>query len=165
MEFKDIQKLIEFIEQSSIDEFEIEDNGKSTKLIIKKNKVASVTTQSAIIEKHLETLHDSSLEKTTKSIDETKKQIETPVKETKSNLYEQKSPIVGTFYRAPSPDADPFIEVGSFVKKGATLCIIEAMKIMNEIEADISGKIVKILVDNAQAVEYGDILLHIEPSV
>jgi acetyl-CoA carboxylase biotin carboxyl carrier protein len=65
------------------------------------------------------------------------------------------SPMVGTFYRAPSPGADPFVQVGDTVKEGQTLCIIEAMKLLNEIEADASGVIKEILVDNGQAVEYG----------
>ena len=71
------------------------------------------------------------------------------------------SPIVGTFYRAPSPDADPFVEVGSRVKKGQVLCIIEAMKLMNEIESDADGVIAQIYPQNAQAVEYGEPLFAI----
>jgi acetyl-CoA carboxylase biotin carboxyl carrier protein len=66
-----------------------------------------------------------------------------------------KSPMVGTFYRAPSPEAKPFVEVGQSVKEGDTLCVIEAMKLMNEIEADASGVIQAILVENGQPVEYG----------
>lgn len=73
-----------------------------------------------------------------------------------------KSPMVGTFYRAASPGAKPFVEVGSQVKQGETICIIEAMKILNEIEADKSGTVTQILVDNGQAVEYGQPLLIIE---
>lgn len=72
------------------------------------------------------------------------------------------SPMVGTFYRAASPGAEPFVEVGTKVKEGETVCIIEAMKILNEIEADRSGTIKKILVDNGQAVEYGQALFIIE---
>ena len=75
-----------------------------------------------------------------------------------------KSPIVGTFYRAPSPESPPYVEVGSHVKKGDTLCIIEAMKIMNEIEADTEGKVVKILVENGQPVEFGQPLFLIDPN-
>jgi acetyl-CoA carboxylase biotin carboxyl carrier protein len=78
--------------------------------------------------------------------------------------HEVRSPIVGTFYRAPSPDAEPFVQVGDTVTAGQTICIIEAMKIMNEIEADASGKIVKILVENAQPVEYNQPLFLIEPA-
>ena len=73
-----------------------------------------------------------------------------------------KSPMVGTFYRAPSPDAKPFIEVGGAVKEGETICVIEAMKLMNEIEADASGTIKAILVENGQPVEYGQPLFVIE---
>jgi len=78
-------------------------------------------------------------------------------------LYEQKSPIVGTFYRAPSPGAPPFVEVGQHVSAGQVLCIIEAMKLMNEIESEISGTIVEILPENAQPVEYGEVLFRIRP--
>ncbi|HWM94823.1 MAG TPA: acetyl-CoA carboxylase biotin carboxyl carrier protein [Thermoanaerobaculia bacterium] len=72
------------------------------------------------------------------------------------------SPIVGTFYRASSPDADPFVDVGSRVKKGQVLCIIEAMKLMNEIESDVDGVVAKIYPQNAQAVEYGEPLFAIQ---
>lgn len=72
------------------------------------------------------------------------------------------SPMVGTFYRASSPDAPPYVEEGNSVRKGQTLCIIEAMKMMNEIEAEVAGRIVKILCENAQAVEYGQPLMIIE---
>ncbi len=71
------------------------------------------------------------------------------------------SPIVGTFYRAPAPDAAPFVEVGSRVSKGQVLCIVEAMKIMNQIESDTTGVVVAILVENAQPVAYGQPLFHI----
>ncbi len=74
-----------------------------------------------------------------------------------------KSPLVGTFYRAPSPGAPPFVEEGDIVSKGQVLCIIEALKVMNEIESDINGKVVKILVENGQPVDYGQELFYIEP--
>lgn len=74
------------------------------------------------------------------------------------------SPIVGTFYRSPSPDSDPYVEEGDTVHKGQVLCIVEAMKLMNEIECDHDGKIVKILVESASAVEYGQPLFLIDPS-
>jgi len=76
---------------------------------------------------------------------------------------EMKSPMVGTFYRSPSPDANPYAEVGSTVKKGQVLCIIEAMKLMNEIESEMDGKIVDILVENGQPVEYNQPLFLIAP--
>jgi acetyl-CoA carboxylase biotin carboxyl carrier protein len=78
------------------------------------------------------------------------------------NLVEIKSPMVGTFYRAPAPDADPYVQIGSTVSKGQVLCIIEAMKLMNEIEADFSCRIVEILVENTQPVEYNQLLFRVE---
>jgi acetyl-CoA carboxylase biotin carboxyl carrier protein len=80
-----------------------------------------------------------------------------------SNIVVVNSPIVGTFYRSASPDAPSYVEVGDVVKKGQVICIIEAMKLMNEIEAEVNGKIVKVLAENAQPVEYGEPLFHIEP--
>jgi acetyl-CoA carboxylase biotin carboxyl carrier protein len=73
------------------------------------------------------------------------------------------SPIVGTFYRSPSPDADPYVEEGDFVKKGQVLCIVEAMKLMNEIESETDGRVVKILAESTKSVEYGQALFLIDP--
>lgn len=81
-----------------------------------------------------------------------------------ANVYEVKSPMVGTFYRSPSPDADAYVNVGDSISQGSVLCIVEAMKLMNEIESEVSGKVVKILVENAQAVEYNQPLFLIELS-
>lgn len=157
MEFKDIERLIELVEKSNIDEFEMIKKGEMTRVKIKKNTFDFCTTPAEKIKKEQwEAAH----------IEKGQAVPETGVtkKETQKNIYEVKSPVVGTFYSAPSPDAESFVEVGSYVKKGAILCIIEAMKIMNEIEAEISGKVTRILVENAQTVEYGEILFHIEPS-
>jgi acetyl-CoA carboxylase biotin carboxyl carrier protein len=73
------------------------------------------------------------------------------------------SPMVGTFYRAPAPDADPYVEVGDHVRVGQTLCILEAMKLMNELEAEVSGTVMEIVVENAEPVEYGQVLFRIRP--
>jgi acetyl-CoA carboxylase biotin carboxyl carrier protein len=80
------------------------------------------------------------------------------------NVHEIRSPIVGTFYRAPAPDADPYVNIGDTISSGTVLCIIEAMKLMNEIESDVSGKIVKILVENGKPVEYNQPLFQIQVS-
>ena len=80
------------------------------------------------------------------------------------NLHGISSPIVGTFYRAPNPDADPYVKVGDFVEPGQTLCIVEAMKLMNEIECDVSGTVVRVLPENAQPVEYGENLFFVRPA-
>lgn len=79
----------------------------------------------------------------------------------KANYHIIRSPLVGTFYRAPSPEAPPFVEVGDIVSPGQTLCIIEALKVMNEIESDVKGKIENILVENGEIVEYGQPLFEI----
>ncbi len=78
--------------------------------------------------------------------------------------HEIKSPIVGTFYRAPAPDAAPFVQVGTEVQPGTVLCIVEAMKLMNEIESDVAGKIIRIMVENGQPVEYDQTLFLLEPA-
>ncbi|MBW4581493.1 MAG: acetyl-CoA carboxylase biotin carboxyl carrier protein [Tildeniella nuda ZEHNDER 1965/U140] len=78
-------------------------------------------------------------------------------------LVEVISPMVGTFYRAAAPDEPPFIEVGDRIRKGQTVCIIEAMKLMNELEADVGGEVVEILVQNGEPIEYGQLLLRLNP--
>ncbi len=89
----------------------------------------------------------------------------TPITEPNDHLIVVHSPIVGTFYAAHSQEADPYVRVGDFVKKGQTLCIVEAMKLMNEIESDLSGTLAVICVDDKSSVEFGQPLFKIEPSV
>ncbi|MGF1522240.1 MAG: acetyl-CoA carboxylase biotin carboxyl carrier protein [Leptolyngbyaceae cyanobacterium] len=86
-----------------------------------------------------------------------------PPRSADPNLLEITSPMVGTFYRAPAPDEPAFVEIGDRIQNGQTVCIIEAMKLMNELEAEISGEIVEILVDNAQPVEFGQPLMRVRP--
>ncbi len=81
------------------------------------------------------------------------------------NYHELKSPMVGTFYRRPSPDAPQYAQVGDMVRKGQTLCIVEAMKLMNEIQADVAGKIVEVLLDDGNMAEYGEVLFRIDTGV
>lgn len=85
------------------------------------------------------------------------------LKETEEALYFIRSPIVGTFYKSPSPTSEAFVSVGDFVEKGSVVCIVEAMKLMNEIESDVAGEIITILVENGQPVEYGEKLFAIRP--
>jgi acetyl-CoA carboxylase biotin carboxyl carrier protein len=82
----------------------------------------------------------------------------------RSNLVEVKSPMVGTFYRSPAPEAPPYVEAGSRVAKGQTLCILEAMKLMNELESEVAGTVREICVENGEPVEYGQVLFRIEPA-
>jgi len=83
---------------------------------------------------------------------------------TSEDLHLVKSPIVGTFYGSPSPGAEPFVKIGAHVDTGQTLCIVEAMKLMNEIESDVSGEVLRVFVDNGQPVEYGQPLFGIRPT-
>ncbi len=101
-----------------------------------------------------------------KKVDISKQRTELNKKEdtaSKPEYHVIKSPLVGTFYRSPSPEAPPFVEVGDIVSPGQTLCIIEALKVMNEIESDIKGRIENILVENGEVVEYGQPLFEISP--
>jgi len=81
-----------------------------------------------------------------------------------ANLVDITSPMVGTFYRAPAPDEPPFVEVGDRIQTGQTVCIIEAMKLMNELEAEVSGEVVEILMQNAEPVEFGQVLMRVRPN-
>lgn len=148
-----VKKLIKIVEASDVNEIELEEEGVRIR-VSKSNQtqaVQQVPVQQVTIPQ-------------TKQNVEVQANVQTPVTapEVKNNLHEIKSPIVGTFYRSPSPDSPSFVEVGKIVEKGEVLCIVEAMKLMNEIQSDISGKIVKILVENGKPVEYNQPLFVVE---
>jgi acetyl-CoA carboxylase biotin carboxyl carrier protein len=161
-----IKKLIKIIEGSEVNELEIEEEG--TKLRVVKNKpVENQTPQIITYAPPMQQYQPpvSTAIHPQQQAEHTKKEIKREeAQEIGEKLLEVRSPIVGTFYRAPSPNADPYVQVGQQVSKGTVLCIIEAMKLMNEIESDYSGKIVKIHVENAQPVEYNQLLFSVEPS-
>ncbi|MBS1551294.1 MAG: acetyl-CoA carboxylase biotin carboxyl carrier protein [Bacteroidetes bacterium] len=154
-----IKKLIKILDTSNISEFEIEEEGTRIKLAKPRPELIAntshVTIPSYQPQAVIETVSGG-------SANEPKTAVESVNSAKSEKIIEVKSPMVGTFYSAPSPDADPYISVGSNVSAGTVLCIIEAMKLMNEIEAEVSGKIVKILVENAQPVEYNQPLFLIE---
>ena len=155
MDINLLKKLIKLVEQSEITEFEVQEG--EIKVKISKN-----INQAQV---HLQSMGDYSRQTSGMQFpihhEIENKALSVPV-ETSLKLHEIKSPIVGTFYRAPAPDADPYIQVGDMVSAGSVLCIVEAMKLMNEIECDVTGKIVKILVENASPVEYNQPLFLIE---
>ncbi len=146
MDINKLREFVKFMEENNLSELEIED--KDIKVKLKKNIGSSV--------------NNSNLSLTPPSSPPTHSEKE--IKKHASNLIEIKAPMVGTFYRAPAPDAAPFVEVGDSIKNGDTLCIIEAMKLMNEIKSDVKGKIKEILVENAEPVEYGQVLFLVEPA-
>ncbi len=143
MELEDLKELIDLLKDSDITELQVEKDG--TKVKIKREKILS------------------SLEIPVHKQASFQEKIFAETEEEAQRLVTITSPIVGTFYRAPSPDANPFVEMGARVSKGQVLCIVEAMKLMNEIESDVDGTVVKILVENGQPVEYGEPLFLIEP--
>ena len=162
MEIKEIRQLIKLVESADITEIEIVEEGK--KLRISKNSKHSA--EAVFMNPAYQpqpppmappTLPVQGLPEPT-SADTTSAPAETAA----SEYHEVRSPMVGTFYRSPAPDADAYVEVGQNVTVGQTLCIIEAMKLMNEIESEYGGKIAKILVENAQPVEYNQVLFLIE---
>lgn len=156
MNLKELKELIEMLKNTDISELEIERSGVKVRL----RKGGDVTFHPAM--PRMEYPPSAII---APAIPEREQQPATPEKaaaEAAANQVKVTSPIVGTFYRASSPDKAPYVEVGDVVKKGQVLCIIEAMKLMNEIESEASGKIVKIFVENGQPVEYGQPLFLIE---
>jgi len=152
MDIKQIKAIYRFLKNTDIIELEVEDeNGR---LRLKRGGVAGGGEQAVLPESAAAAPAASGPERA-------EGPGEGPADE---NIAVVTSPMVGTFYRASSPEAEHFVELGSLVKSGATLCIIEAMKLMNEVESEVSGKVVSILVENGQPVEYGEPLFHIEVS-
>ncbi len=149
MNIKEIRELIQLIEESSaVEEFEMERAG--VRIRIRKTLPASAASsgnerlsEPVATETHMTTSPAP------------------PVQTAETNLIFE-APIVGTFYVTPKPDAEPFVKIGDQVGKGTVLCIIEAMKIFNQIESDVDGEIIKILVENGQPVEYGQPLFEIQ---
>lgn len=160
MRASQIKELVGIVEKSNIDELEVT-KWWGHKVRIRKNTGATVSTPVEYVDVPVQTPAKPAPKP---AAPEPASVVETAAPVEKTNYTEIKAPMVGTFYRAPSPEAAMFVKEGDVVSKGQTLCIIEAMKLMNELEADISGRIVKILVDNAQPVEYNQPLFLIDPS-
>jgi len=161
MDLTYIKKLIKLLSDSGVDEIEVEEEGKRIRLVKRSTNSVGVhpagnpaeTGSSATVPRSVASASGSTPLTAPAGSAEAA---------TSTKYQEIKSPIVGTFYRAPAPDAAPFIEVGSQIEAGTVLCIVEAMKLMNEIESDVSGKIAKILVENGQPVEYDQALFLVE---
>ncbi len=154
MDLNLIKKLIKILESSDVTDLEIEENGTRVKLAkkVRVNQTVSYGQPQMTAPVNQQTSVSVLKTEDKKAVDEN------------AGLHEIKSPIVGTFYRAPAPDADSYAQVGDVVSVGSVLCIVEAMKLMNEIESDANGKIVKILVENGKPVEYNQPLFLIQVS-
>jgi oxaloacetate decarboxylase alpha subunit len=154
MNLKELKELIEMLKDTDISELEIERSGTKVRL----RKGGDVTFHPAMprMEYPPATFVAPAI------VEAPAPAADKPAEQSGKNQVKVTSPIVGTFYRSSSPDKPAYVEVGDIVKKGQVLCIIEAMKLMNEIESEASGKIVQILIENGQPVEYGQPLYVIE---
>jgi len=162
MDIKDIQSLIKFVAKSGASEVKLE------------MEDLKITIKTGSGKNHPETTYVQQIPMAQAPVAPvapaqtgTAPAADTPAKETKeedSKYITIKSPIIGTFYRKPSPDKPTFVEVGSEIKKGDVLCVIEAMKLFNDIESEVSGKIVKVLVDDSSPVEFDQPLFLVDPS-
>ena len=153
MKNKEIQDLINFIKKSDLDDVSIETE--NYKIRVKKNQNKNITQPKKVVEEIIETT--SEIQKPEPKQNNTKETNES------NNHLIIKSPMIGTFYRASNPKSDPFIKEGDIISEGQTICIIEAMKLFNEIESEVSGKVIKVLIDDASPVEYDQDLFVIDP--
>lgn len=151
MDLRKLKKLIDLVEESGIAELELTEGEEKVKIS------RQLMNQSAPMTHYIQAPQQVASQPQVVAPSDTVASDTKPIAE-KIDGHAVNSPMVGTFYRSPSPDAKAFVDVGSKVTKGDTLCIIEAMKLLNEIEADATGTIKKILVENGQPVEYGETL-------
>ena len=142
MDLRKIKKLIEMLQESDLNEIEVKEGEESVRINRKKG---DVEIPQQIVAPQVQS-----------------KEIVEKVEEPEENLSFIQSPMVGTFYRSPAPGKPPFVEIGQRVKKGDTICIIEAMKMMNQVKSEFDGKIVDIKVENGQPVEFNESLVSIE---
>lgn len=170
MNIKEIKQLVELINKSDLSEFKMRD--KEFELIIRTknyNKNKMIDGGSNLIPIPQQVMQNPQHQQpvaqapaaTQDSSNEGKSEGES---QSSANLIEVKSPIVGTFYRSSSPDKPPFAKVGDTIEVGSVVCIVEAMKLFNEIESEVSGKIVKVMVEDASPVEYDQVLFLVEPN-
>lgn len=165
MDIKEIQSLIKFVAKSGASEVKLE--MEDIKITIRTGSAGHSAPETTILQQipmaQASTAPAASAPPATSSQDTAAPKADAPKAED-SKYITIKSPIIGTFYRKPSPDKPPFVEVGSNIGQGDVLCVIEAMKLFNDIESEVSGKIVKILVDDSSPVEFDQPLFLVDPS-
>ncbi|MDA9729325.1 acetyl-CoA carboxylase biotin carboxyl carrier protein [Prochlorococcus sp. AH-736-N17] len=164
LDHEDLNRLIEKISSSDIQEFSLE--GEDFKLEIKRNLFDQKQVTNNLVSS---ASSDSQTFESQKAINDNFSKVKEPdtpqvAPPGRSDLTEITSPMVGTFYRAAAPGEDPFVDVGSNIKVGQTICILEAMKLMNEIESEFNAEIVEILVENGTPVEFGQVLMRVKQS-
>ena len=164
LDHDDLNRLIDKISSSDIQEFSLE--GEDFKLEIKRNLVETnqstkILVPNTSLDQQINANQTTPPDSITRNTTQEVAQVPPPGR---SDLVEITSPMVGTFYRAAAPGEEPFVELGSNVKVGQTICILEAMKLMNEIESELNAEIVEILVENGTPVEFGQVLMRVKPS-
>lgn len=159
MELKEIQNLIKFVAKSGASEVKLEMEDIKITIRTGSGKTETTIYQQAPSEQFIPQAPVAAASPVAET-----PSAQAEKKEEDSNLITIKSPIIGTFYRKPSPDKDVFVKVGDTINTGDTVCIIEAMKLFNEVESEISGKIVKVLVDDSSPVEFDQPLFLVDPS-
>jgi acetyl-CoA carboxylase biotin carboxyl carrier protein len=162
MNLEDIQKLIKMIDESGLDQMAIEEG--EFKLTLKKTadqKLSASSNPYPLMMPQM-MMPSGSIAPQQPTSPVSPPSEESPSTPVGIKYKEIRAPMVGTFYRAPSPEANSYVQAGDSISKGKVLCIIEAMKLMNEIESDISGKVIKILVENGKPVEYDQVLFLVE---
>lgn len=160
MDIKEIQSLIKFVAKSGVSEVKLETD--DIKITIRTGAIGSGPETT-----YVQQLPMAQMPIVPTKVEASSTTLETPEKESEeenSNYITVKSPIIGTFYRKSAPDKPSFVEVGSAIVQGDVLCVIEAMKLFNDIESEVSGKIVKILVDDSSPVEFDQPLFLVDPS-
>jgi len=162
MKAKEIQELINFLSESGLEEVNIETD--DFKVSIKRSAEQHVISAPSAPAPAPQAAPTPQAAPAPQPAQEAPSGSDSAPSSSDADLVEIKSPMIGTFYRSPNPESPSFVEVGSTVKAGDPVCIIEAMKLFNEIESEVSGKIVKVLVDNSQPVEYDQPLFLVEPS-
>ncbi|MGA7160425.1 MAG: acetyl-CoA carboxylase biotin carboxyl carrier protein [Bacteroidota bacterium] len=154
MDLAYVKKVLKLVEESNVNEIELEEKGVRIRITKNANNVGVVhQVAPPLMPQQLPAVAPPAVPTAAEA-------APTPAQEKK--YHEVKSPIVGTFYRAPAPDAANYVEIGQNVEEGTVLCIVEAMKLMNEIESDSAGKLVKICVENGKPVEYNQVLFLVE---
>ncbi len=154
MDTKEIRELIDLISRSNFASFELEGEGFRLKLV--KDTGGVTRPESEVVPSPRRAAEAQEKHEPAEAVD-------TQAPQAADGLVDLRTPIVGTFYRGATPDAKPFVEVGGRVGKGQVLCIVEAMKVMNEIEAEIEAEVAEILITDGQPVEYGEILFRLRP--
>lgn len=164
LKIEEIKELIKLIDETAIDEFTYEFDGAKIELKKRKVEASFVANQTFSQENVQANLAPKAPAAPANAIDDSKAAVKTAeTEENSSELHKITSPMVGTFYASPKPDADPYVTIGSKVKENTVVCIVEAMKLFNEIEAEVKGEIVDVLVENGQLVEYGQPLFLVKP--